>query len=203
MTQYTLKNACMIVLILLAGIALNPTWAGGDHHQVKIKIIGDDFELDETDISGLAVGESMTFYTDNGREVFVTREDGGFDISIDGESLDLPRLSNSYHGIKVIHKEIICDGDLECDHEFINIHAAGDFELLELMGEELALDIEIFQDFECGNEEECNHTVKIWHSEDGELMELLEHGNFEGLHGDGKEIIIIKRQIHAEAGEEI
>ena len=38
MSQYTLKNTCMIVMILLACIALNPTWAGGDNYQANIRI---------------------------------------------------------------------------------------------------------------------------------------------------------------------
>lgn len=209
MTQSTLKNACMIVLILLAGIALSPTWAGGDQYEAKIKIVGEDFELDEADVSDLEVGESMSFYTDSGRDVLVVREENGFDISIDGESLDLPTLvhddhhGGGFHGVKVITKEIVCDDDEECDHDFINIHEGGDFEVLELLGEELALDIEVLRDFECSDEEECKHAVKIWHNSDGHDFEFNDESEFEFNDEDGKKVIIIKKRIHDHEGEEI
>ena len=207
MTQYTLKNACMIVMILLAGIALNPTWAGGENYQAKIKIIGDDFELDETDVSSLEVGESMTFYSDEGREILVTREDDGFDISIDGESLDLPRLvggaDGGHHGIKVIKKQFMCDSDEECDHEFINIHEDTDMQLLHFAGDELALDIEVLHELHCDNEEDCDHAVKIWHDSGDMDFELEDSSVLDFTDEDGSNVIIIKRRLHGAEGEEI
>lgn len=209
MTQYTLKNACMIVMILLAGIALSPSWAGGENYQAKIKIIGDDFELDEFDVSGLGVGGSMSFYTNEGREVLVTREDDGFDISIDGESLDIPRfaggahLAGGHHGVKVITREFVCDSDEECDHEFINIHEDADIHFLDIAGDELALDIEILHELQCDNVEECDHDVMIWR-EDGDWDSELEDGALlDFSEDDGHRVIIIKKRIHKDAGEEI
>jgi hypothetical protein len=208
MTQATLKNACMIVLILLAGIALNPTWAGGDHHEAKIKIIGDDFELDETDVSDLEIGESMSFYTDNGREVLILRQEDGFDISVDGESIALPRMSAGGHGghsgVKVITKEIVCDSDgEECDHEFINIHEGGDFEVLHLAGEELDLNIEVLRELHCDADGECDHDVKVWHEGGDWDIDIDEESLIDISEGDGSKVIIIKRIKHSEGGEEI
>ncbi len=203
MMQYALKNACMIVMILLAGIALSPTWAGGDHHEAKIKIIGDDFELDETDISDLAVGESMTFYTDSGREVLVIREEDGLDISVDGESLDIPRMSGGHHGVKVITREIVCDDDGECDHDFIHMGGESDIEFLHLEGEDLALDFEAIHDLHCDDEEICDHDVRIWHDGGDRDFELEDGSVFDFSDDHGNKVFIIKKVHHADEGEEI
>ena len=209
MTQYTLKNACMAVLILLAGIALSPTWAGGDNYEAKIKIIGDDFELDEADVSNLEPGESMSFYTDSGREVLVVREDDGFDISIDGESLDLPSLAHGahhgggFHGVKIITKDFVCDDEDECVHDFISIDDIGEIEVLDLLGEELALDFQVHQNVECDDTEDCSHNIKVLHYSEGQSFEFNKEVLSDFTSEDGSRVIIIKNQMHIEEGEEI
>lgn len=207
MTQYTLKNACMIVMILLAGIALSPSWAGGENYQAKIMIIGEDFELDEMDVSGLGLGESMSFYTDEGREVLVTREDDGFDISIDGESLDIPRFAGGthggYHGVKIITRELVCDSDQECDHDFISIHDGAEIQMLHMDGGELALEIEMLHELQCDSEEQCGHAINIWQDSHDWDFDMEDGAEFDFSEADGHRVIIIKKRLHEDAGEEI
>ena len=59
-----------------------------DSHTAKIVIAGDgDTEIFEVD-GELEVGESRQFFTESGKEIVITRTDEGFDMTIDGESLD-------------------------------------------------------------------------------------------------------------------
>lgn len=100
--------ACL--LILFAGVAL----AGdGDEegdiviherHHIKLKL---DDDMDLIEIEDLEIGESRQFFTDEGKEVVVTRSDDGVEITVDGEEIDLPKRVR----IETLHEEGHGDGD--------------------------------------------------------------------------------------------
>jgi hypothetical protein len=87
---------------------------GQSHMELKvIALTTDDFELPETDISHLDVGEAETIVTDSGRTIDVLRTEEGVEIYIDGELMDSGGKAH-HDGHKVVHKrvEVICaDGD--------------------------------------------------------------------------------------------
>ncbi len=49
----------------------------------------DDFNLHETDISELTIGESQTIGTDSGKVIDLLRTADGVEVYIDGELLDM------------------------------------------------------------------------------------------------------------------
>lgn len=90
----------------------------------------DDFELHETDISDLAVGEAETVFTESGKTIDLLRTAEGVEIYVDGELLDTgPGGLEGVHGEhKLLHKhvEIICDDDEECEEV---VHIEEDFDI--------------------------------------------------------------------------
>lgn len=88
--------------------------------KMVIALATDEFELAETDISTLVIGEAQTIETDSGKIIDILRTADGAEIYIDGELLELTDDENdSLHWLAadgeniVIHKEIelICHDD--------------------------------------------------------------------------------------------
>ena len=115
---------------ILAGLVLalgvTPLAAGvhdpADHEkEIVIALKTDEFELLDTDISHLAVGESEIIQTESGRVIDLLRTADGVEIYVDGELLDTSHDDmGSLHGDHVgIHKEIEieCEEGEECEHE--------------------------------------------------------------------------------------
>jgi len=98
----------------------------------------DDFEMIETDVSSLAVGESQTIESDSGQVIDLLRTRDGVEIYVDGELLEMDfdreglheEGSHGDHMIKK-HVEVICDGDEECD-KMVWISEGDDIDLQEL-----------------------------------------------------------------------
>jgi hypothetical protein len=57
--------------------------------KVVIALETDDFELTETDISTLAIGEAQTIETDSSKIIDILRTSAGAEIYVDGELLDM------------------------------------------------------------------------------------------------------------------
>jgi hypothetical protein len=109
--------------------------AAAHEQEVLIALHTDEFDLHETDISQLALGDAETIVTDSGRTIDLLRTEEGVEVYIDGELLDIGGL----HGWALhderhsVHKrwEVICDGDGECDDEAIVVpHTGPDADLL-------------------------------------------------------------------------
>ncbi|MEM8930530.1 MAG: hypothetical protein AAGE94_05115 [Acidobacteriota bacterium] len=90
-----------------------------------------DREVIRLDGDDLDVGESRQFFTDDGKEVLVTRTEDGVDIEIDGESIDIGGIHEQHMVIKTEGDEfedvrrILVEtlGD-EADHNFV-FHGGG------------------------------------------------------------------------------
>ena len=84
----------------------------------------DNFELAETDVSDLAVGESEIIVTESGKTIDLLRTADGVEIYVDGELLETPRLSGEHgdhHGVGVMSKSIVvkCETDGGADEEAV------------------------------------------------------------------------------------
>jgi len=104
----------------------NTAQANNSEHMV-IALKTDQFELTETDISDLAVGEAQTITTDSGKVLDILRTVDGVEIYVDGELLDMNIDEDGVHEDHVVrkHVEVICDSAEECDKNIV-IHAGDD-----------------------------------------------------------------------------
>ena len=101
--------ACLLacLLVLCAGVAV----AGDDgnivvheRHHIKLEL---DEAMDVIEIDDLEVGESRQFFTDDGKEIVVTRGEEGVDITVDGDEIDIPKTIR----VETLHEEFHGDGD--------------------------------------------------------------------------------------------
>lgn len=100
-------------LASLALAAASPLLLAGEEagsietQKIVVAISADEFELAETDVSHLAVGDAETIMTESGRTIDILRTAQGVEIYLDGELLDTG-----------------FDGDIEAFHE-LEFHADG------------------------------------------------------------------------------
>ena len=96
-------------IVTLAALAPGLAMANSIEKRV-IAIKTNDFELSETDVSDLAVGEAETIVTEDGKTVDILRTAEGLEIYVDGELLDMS--FGESHGTHRMHKRkvITCDG---------------------------------------------------------------------------------------------
>lgn len=105
------KILSVVCALTIAGAFTQQALAGEVHtveeHQVKVVVAGGgDAEVIQLDGDDLEVGESRQIITEDGKEVVITRTESGFEVTVDGESLDLPPLHG--HGTTV---DIDVEGD--------------------------------------------------------------------------------------------
>ena len=84
----------------------------------EIALSTDVFELDEIDISHLAVGDAETIVTASGKTVDLLRTEHGVEIYVDGELMDLPHMGahgghEGHHD--GTHKVIMIESDSEIE----------------------------------------------------------------------------------------
>ena len=78
---------CLKTVFTLAAFALIATGSVYAETEMVIALKTDKFELTETDISTLAIGEARTIETDSGSVIDILRTADGADIYVDGELL--------------------------------------------------------------------------------------------------------------------
>jgi hypothetical protein len=157
----------------------------------------DNFELQNTDVSELVIGESRTIETDSGKTVDILRTADGVEIYVDGELLEMDLGGHGLHQEHMVqkHVEIICNDDEECD-ENVFVFAGDDGDTSDWMTVE-GDHIIVHEDMElsCNNDdEESNCSEKMVFISDGEDFEIEElHQN----HADSEDhkIIIIKKKV--------
>jgi len=155
-------------------------------HKAVIALKTNEFELQETDISGLAVGESKTLVTDSGRTVDLLRTETGMEVYVDGVLLDTGDHGTTEHPNLHQRVELTCTAEDACEkHVWIETGEPGaDSEQL----------VERTVEVMCDDEDECEH-VMVWVGEKGE-----EHVELEALEGDAKGFILQQDSPHT-AGE--
>jgi hypothetical protein len=203
------KNKVLLVPFLLGFTAYGlPALAGEGHpaqvvEKYLIALKTDDFELAETDVSHLAVGESETVVTEDGRTIDILRTGDGLELYVDGVLQEM-NLRESMHGEHPgMHREIeiICPDEDDCEplvrisEEESVAHTNG--------GEKHVITREIR--VECPDDNACSEET-LWISEDGESIHLDDadgevrvirlHADHAGAASDGqdKKVIVIKRK---------
>jgi len=115
--------------VLLAAMAIfafgaPPVSAGESADQATeskmvIALATDDFELAETDISHLEVGDARTIHTESGKTIDLLRTEDGVEIYVDGELLDMGLESeqglHEEHAVIHKHVEVICETEEDCE----------------------------------------------------------------------------------------
>ena len=162
--------------------------------KMVIALQTDDFELAETDISALAIGEAKTIETDSGKIIDILRTNDGAEIYVDGELLEMNFNDDNLHEEHMMekHVEIVCDNEEECDENIFILSGDGheESEWVAADGEHVSIHREI--EIRCDDEEgsDCSHEMLLI-SDDGDidLEELHEqHGS-----GEAHKLIVIKK----------
>ena len=167
-----------------------------------IAVKTDDFEMTETDVSSLAVGESQTIETDSGQIIDLLRTADGVEVFVDGELLEMSFDSEGLHeedshGLHTItkHVEVVCESDEECEKN-VYVFTGDDTDIASFVtddGENIIIHKEI--ELTCTSDEEgteCSDKM-IWVSEgdDIDLQEL--HEMHMAGEGEGHKVIMIKK----------
>jgi hypothetical protein len=186
-----MKNNLRIFLSLVLTSLLCAGYSfAGDREKMVIQLKTDDFEVAETDISHLAIGESETIVTASGKTIDLLRTTEGVEIYVDGALLDLPDMNGdagSNGKYQKIHKHMIieCEIDGEVDSEDacpedMVFFPDGDLDIDALQADGKAHKVIIDRvHSECFGDEdgECeDHMVWVSEGEDLEFDELLEEG---------------------------
>ena len=87
-----------------------------------------NFELTETDISSLAVGEAQTIETESGRVIDILRTADGAEIYVDGELLEMNFDDDTLHEKHMVSKHV----EIECDNDVVWVSEGGDIDLEEI-----------------------------------------------------------------------
>lgn len=188
----------VFVLISLVLLASSGAQAGSEE-KIIIALKSGDFELAQTDVSDLAVGESQTIETDSGKVIDILRTNDGVEIYLDGELLEMNFDTVGLHQTHTItkHIEIICDSDEECDKN-VFIMAGDDADGASWVTED-GQHVIVHKDIElsCTNDDEEVNCIEdmLWVSAGDEIdLEALHELHTDG-DGEGHRIIIIKKHV--------
>jgi hypothetical protein len=131
-----------IILLLTAVVfTLGAASLSAGEDKMVIALKTDDFELAETDISDLGIGDSETIYTQGGKTIDLLRTAEGIEIYIDGELLELGLGGEEviHEGHHIVHQyiEVECDTEEDCDAdiELDSLHSEGHHEKVIIIKE--------------------------------------------------------------------
>ena len=161
----------LTMLGLCAGLMMNLVWAGGPDREIKIKLKTDDFEMSETDLSHLEIGDSETLYTEDGKEIFVTRHEQGMTVEVDGKTIEMLDSLHAGHGDGYqVRKIIRCHEGEECETEFDGLIEHDELQKLH-HGDGYAMGYRVEKILECSSEDDCTEDVQVWVDEsDGDVV---------------------------------
>ena len=178
---YSLALVCGLFIAVSA--TANSETQVGKH--VKIALKTDDFELAETDISHLQVGESESIVTASGKIIDLLRTENGVEVYVDGELLDI----GDHGGQHVLHVdaqvECITETVEECDSDFVFISDGSDAGLGHTGEHEEVIHKTVT--LVCTDEDECEKMVWVSANQDLDFDELHEAG------GKGHKVIRIHK----------
>jgi hypothetical protein len=196
MKHYLRPVFTLAVLLLLTATYVQA--AAGEKMVIALKT--DDFELAETDISELALGEAQTIETESGTVIDILRTADGADIYVDGELLEMNFDDAGLHEEHVMeeHLEIVCDDDEECSKHVIVLgdDDSHNSEWVTADGENVFIHKEV--EISCTDDEDgttCSDRM-IWISDDEDLD--LEELHESHQSGKGHKVIVIKKEIVSE-----
>jgi hypothetical protein len=198
-----MKHYLKAVFTLITFALLSSTLVQAGHEEkmiIALKTGGS--ELVETDISELAIGESKTIETEDGKIIDVIRTPDGAEVYIDGELLEMGSGDGALHEEHLVkqHVEVICDSDEECDKNVFIMADGGDHDVEWITdgGDNIVIHKEI--ELSCTTDEEnteCSEDM-VWITEDGDVdLEELRKLHIDG-EGEGHKVIIMKKHVATE-----
>lgn len=208
-----LPAACVLAAVILIS---GQTRAGEDHdvqtvekHAFKVVIADDESGSDVIKLDGddLKIGESRQFITDSGKEVVVTRTEDGLDVTVDGESLDLPSFGDIDIDIDGAHdgahsmmffktveggenvdvKKVIVKGGAHASHNMVFIGEDG--KKVEIKGDGGEDGFHWVKKFHVGGDGEGPHIVKL-HGSAGAVEHLKSSGALDSLTEEQREKVL-------------
>jgi len=190
-----------VIALLAFSLLVMSSAQAGTKEKMVIALKSSDFELAETDISELAVGESRTIETGSGKVIDILRTQDGVELYVDGELVDMSFGEHGLHArhAQKTHVEIICDDDEACDDDVFILGGHGDFDVEILAGEDgEQIFIHKNLEFSC-NDDDANSSCSdktAWLSEHHDI----ELGEIHEQHVDGgpHKVIVIKKEISIE-----
>jgi hypothetical protein len=174
-----------------------------EHYVIALKT--DDFDLQETDISDLAVGDAKTVFTDGGKAIDLLRTDDGLEIYVDGvlqDNISMPHeLDAADAGQHEI--EIICASDEDCE-KMVWVEADEDLDPGTLEDGEARHVIRREIRVECADGDDCAEQ-NVWIEDDnepvafdqadGEVHVLRLHEDGDETHeAEGEKVIVIRKK---------
>jgi len=131
----------LILLLAIAVFTLGAASLSAGEDKMVIALTTDDFELAETDVSNLEIGDSETIYTQSGKTIDLLRIADGIEIYVDGELLELglDGKEGIHEGHHIVHQyvEVDCDTEEDCDMdlELGSLHGEGHHEKVIIIKE--------------------------------------------------------------------
>lgn len=199
-----LKWTLAALLGTAALVALSPLAVadGAEHESTHFRISTSDAGTVEFDLDELAVGESRSFTTDQGKPVTLTRVEAGYELEVDGKKLDVILDGEAGEGLRI---RTAGDGDEGREVVVLKKHLGGD------SGEPTIIVTGDGDDGEGGKKVVRKRIVTSGGDGDHEVqVKVLDGDDLEGIdlealagreHGDGH-VIVVKKKIHeGEAGE--
>jgi hypothetical protein len=166
-----LTLALATVFLLITSLASAADTDGIHEEKMIIALKTDEFELQETDISHLEVGDAETIVTESGKTIDLLRIEDGVEIYVDGELLE----PGAHGDHEMIHKriEVVCEEEGACE-ELVWVSEDEGIDLDMLHGED--------------------HEVIVFQEADGDSEETIEI--HPGEHH--RKVIIIRDQAESE-----
>jgi hypothetical protein len=193
---------CLLAVLLAssAGALAAAEYEKVLEEKIVIALNTDDFAIEETDLSHLAVGDAETIVTESGKTVDLLRTEDGIEVYIDGELVDTGGMHDEKHVVHTIR--IVCDDEGEdCSEDMTWMESLEDVEIESLQEGGQKFIVISTEDGEFDVEQlpegahEVHGTVHIVKEIDVEVLDEVGE-----MHGDGEhEVIIIKKKV----GEEI
>jgi hypothetical protein len=185
----------LFVLSIPVFLASSPVQAG-DQEKMIIALKSPDFELTETDISSLAVGEAKTIETESGKVIDILRTADGAEIYVDGQLIEMNLDDIGEHEKHIVkkHVEVVCESEVDCEENVMILSRDGHhgLDLAGGHGDKILIHKEV--ELVCTDDEEgtsCGEE-SIWVSEGGDVdLEAL-HEMHE--HSEGHKVIVIKKK---------
>jgi len=184
----------LTMLGLCTGLMMNLVWAGGPEREIKIKLKTDDFELSETDLSHLEIGDSERLYTDDGQEIFITRNEHGMTVEVDGKTIEMLDGLQPGHGDgHAVRKIIRCYEGEPCEAEIDNLLEHDEAHEWH-HGDGYAMGYRVEKTVECSSDDDCTQDVQVWVDDsDSDLV----------VETDGDSQVIIVKRHYSHDDEEI
>jgi len=184
-------------LLVFAFLAPTTVLAENEEKMI-IALKSDHFEMAETDVSDLAIGESHTIETNSGKVIDILRTKEGAEIYIDGELLEMDFSKDALHEEHAMqkHVEIICDNDEDCDKN-VFVLAGDDADADDWVmedGENVVIhkEIELNCTSKDGEDTKCSENM-VWISEGDDVdLETLHEMHLDG-EGEAHKVIIVKK----------